>query len=140
MVLIALTFTFVPMNLMAGEKVEKMHSGPHDEWRVPKEAEQRSNPNAPTPDSITQGKDLFQKNCVLCHGPEGHGDGPAAAGLATKPSNLVETAAHHSAGNLAWKIENGRTPMPAWKGILSESQIWDLVNYIRNLGKHPGSH
>ena len=139
MVVISLAFTSIPMNLKALEKAEKVQPVAHDAWRVPKEAGERRNPTAPTPDSIARGKDMFQKHCVLCHGPEGHGDGPAAAGLSPKPSNLVEDAAHRSDGDIAWKIETGRAPMPAWKGILSESQIWDMLNYIRNLGKRPPS-
>jgi mono/diheme cytochrome c family protein len=49
-------------------------------------------------------------------------------------------AGQHPVGDLAWKIENGRGVMPAWKGILSESQIWDLVNYIKSLGREEHLH
>jgi mono/diheme cytochrome c family protein len=42
-------------------------------------------------------------------------------------------AGHHSDGDLAWKIGNGRGAMPAWKGVLTEREIWHLVNYIKNL-------
>ncbi len=44
-------------------------------------------------------------------------------------------AGQHPAGDLAWKIENGRGSMPAWKGILNESQIWDIVNFLKSLAK-----
>jgi mono/diheme cytochrome c family protein len=133
--LICLAFAFVSVSLQAHEKEEKKQSGGHDEWGVPKEAVERSNPLPSTPESVMQGKDLFQKHCVLCHGQSGLGDGPAAAGLKTKPSNLAEAAAHHSDGELAWKIETGLAPMPGWKGILTEEQTWDVVNYIRSLAK-----
>jgi mono/diheme cytochrome c family protein len=86
-----------------------------------------------TPESVSNGKDLLQKHCALRHGPSGQGDGPAAAGLKTKPSNPAEAAAHHTEGALAWKIETGRAPMPGWKGALTENQIWDVVNYIQSL-------
>jgi mono/diheme cytochrome c family protein len=42
-------------------------------------------------------------------------------------------AGMHTDGDIAWKIENGRGPMPAWKNILNHDQIWDLVNYIQSL-------
>jgi mono/diheme cytochrome c family protein len=42
-------------------------------------------------------------------------------------------AGHHPPGDLAWKIETGRRAMPAWKGILTKNEIWDLVNFIRAL-------
>jgi mono/diheme cytochrome c family protein len=135
MVLIFLAFTFVSMNLQANEKEGKKQSSGHDEWGVPKEAVERSNPLPSTPESVRQGKDLFQKHCVLCHGQSGLGDGPAAASLKPKPSNLVEAGAHHSEGELAWKIETGRAPMPGWKGTLTENQIWDVVNHIQSLAE-----
>ena len=30
--------------------------------------------------------------------------------------------------------------MPAWKGALSEHDIWGLVNFIQSLGEHPHSN
>ncbi len=33
--------------------------------------------------------------------------------------------------NLAYRIANGGEVMPAWKGVLSADEIWDLVNFIR---------
>jgi mono/diheme cytochrome c family protein len=51
-------------------------------------------------------------------------------------------AGQHSDGDFAWKIANGRGPMPAWKSVLQENQIWDLVNFIQTLGdkKPDASH
>ncbi len=135
MVMIFLAFAFVSTNLQAYEKEGKKQSGGYDEWGVPKEAVEQRNPVPSTPESVRQGKDLFQKHCVLCHGQSGHGDGPAAAGLKTKPPNLVEAGAHDPEGELAWKIETGRAPMPGWKGTLTQNQIWDVVSYIQSLAK-----
>lgn len=61
------------------------------------------------------------------------GDGPAAATLNPKPANLVAMSGGHPDGDFAWKIKNGRGAMPAWKSILKENQVWDLVNYIQAL-------
>lgn len=38
------------------------------------------------------GQSLYMENCAACHGDEGRGDGPAAAGLAQKPANLRQIA------------------------------------------------
>jgi len=108
-------------------------------WMAPEEAAKRRNPIAATHASIMRGRKLFQANCVSCHGAQGKGDGPAAAALNPKPADLTAMAGLHPDGDFAWKIANGRGPMPAWKGTLTENQIWDLVNFIQSL-KKPGVH
>ena len=75
----------------------------------------------------------YFKNCASCHGAKAMGDGPAAAALNPKPANLAMMAGMHPDGDFAWKISNGRGVMPAWKGTLSETEIWELVNYIKSL-------
>ncbi len=37
----------------------------------------------------TDGAVFFAENCAACHGSEGYGDGPMAAGLALSPTNLT---------------------------------------------------
>lgn len=131
---------------MGKEEGERMHPGMvpmrHDEhadmtehWMAPEEAAKRPNPVPADRSSIERGRSLYQTHCTVCHGPQGRGDGPAAAGLSPRPPDLAEMAALHPPGDLAWKIENGRGPMPGWKGILKEREIWDIVNFIKNLKK-----
>lgn len=70
-----------------------------------------------------------------CHGKTGAGDGPAGSALTPKPANFTDTNLMSKAtdGELFWKMSNGRGPMPAWKDQLSETQRWQLVNYLRTL-------
>ena len=79
--------------------------------------------------------EIFRTNCEMCHGAQGHGDGPAGGSLDPKPKNLA--LLQESAGDdyLYWRIHDGKpgTSMVAWKGILSEEQIWQLVSFIRTL-------
>jgi mono/diheme cytochrome c family protein len=90
-----------------------------------------------------KGKAKFQEVCAACHGELGKGDGPAAAGLPTKPRNLSDAA-------YMGKLKDqqifdtikkggqamGKSPlMPAWAGQLSDAQIRDLVAYIRTLSR-----
>lgn len=81
------------------------------------------------------GKVTFQSTCKSCHGEEGRGDGPASAALNPPPKNLVELKAQVDDDYLNWKISEGDlgTAMLAWKGVLTEEQIWELVAYIRTL-------
>jgi mono/diheme cytochrome c family protein len=103
-------------------------------WMAPAEAAGRRNPIPAERASLERGKKLFQANCVSCHDAQGRGDGPVAVSLNPKPADLTAMAGHHPDGDYAWKIANGRGAMPAWKGSLTENQIWDLVNFIQSLG------
>ncbi len=99
----------------------------------------KTNPHAGDSASATAGKQTFDSNCASCHGQGGKGDGPAAAGLEPKPANLAGEQASLKDDYIFWRIsEGGKVPpfssaMPAWKGKLSDDQIWQLVTYIHTL-------
>ena len=78
---------------------------------------------------------LFKTNCESCHGPQGHGDGPAGAALDPAPKNLAELQAMAGDDYLFWRISTGKegTSMVPWKGVLSDDQIWQVVAFIRTL-------
>jgi len=82
---------------------------------------------------VARGRQLYAQYCAVCHGKQGRGDGDLAKNLKTSPSDLVQRAGHHTDGDFAWKIANGRGDMPAFKDQLTEDQIWDLANFIQNL-------
>jgi mono/diheme cytochrome c family protein len=107
------------------------------DWRAPPAAANRPNPVAGNANATALGEKLYVANCLTCHGPTGHGDGPGAAALEKKPANLGarirETG--EKDGELFWKISEGRAPMVTWKTSLSETQRWELVNYIRTFAK-----
>jgi mono/diheme cytochrome c family protein len=86
-------------------------------------------------DAATAGAEVFATNCASCHGEKGYGDGPAGAALDPAPKNLVEVAALAGDDYLHWRINTGKegTAMIAWKGVLTDDQIWQVVAYIRTL-------
>ncbi len=100
---------------------------------VPPEALTLENPIPPTEESIAIGAKIFAERCVACHGEEGRGDGPAAAALDPPPSNLHAEHVHaQTDGSMFWTIKEGSpgTAMPAWEDVLTEEEIWHLVNFI----------
>lgn len=100
---------------------------------VPAEYAGLTNPLGP--DSAPAGADVFRTNCATCHGPQGHGDGPAGQSLEPHPRNLAELQAKAGDDYLFWRIREGKpgTSMVAWKGILTDEQIWQAVSFIRTL-------
>jgi mono/diheme cytochrome c family protein len=86
-------------------------------------------------DAATAGAELFKNNCVACHGKQGHGDGPAGAALNPPPKNLPELVSTVGDDYLFWRISAGKagTSMVAWKGVLTDEQIWQVVSFIHTL-------
>ena len=86
-------------------------------------------------DAAAAGAEVFRTNCEMCHGSRGLGDGPAGQSLEPKPGNLAEVQARAGDDYLFWRIHDGKpgTSMVAWKGILSDEQIWQAVAFIRTL-------
>lgn len=93
-------------------------------------------PIVPDRQSLARGEELYARQCALCHGRAGHGDGPAAKGLATPPANFLdlEHSGIYGPGEKYWIIGNGsgETGMPAFPQI-DLIDRWNLVNYIYDL-------
>src|SRR5688572_12685200 len=53
-------------------------------------------------DAAQAGADVFRTNCEMCHGPQGHGDGPAGASLEPKPGNLADVQTKAGDDYLFW--------------------------------------
>jgi mono/diheme cytochrome c family protein/uncharacterized membrane protein len=84
--------------------------------------------------SIERGKAVYEANCIQCHGAAGKGDGPAGVELAPTPADFTtQHAAMHLDSDFFYWIKNGKPPsaMPAFGGTLSDEQIWDVINYVR---------
>jgi mono/diheme cytochrome c family protein len=108
-----------------------------------------NNPVAATPESLANGKRLYDRLCAECHGPTGHGDGEtskklAAAGEPRAP-NLTDDKWDHGStdGEIFVDIRDGlgstMKGLNGRPGIGSED-IWHLVNYVSSLGNKNQDH
>ena len=117
-------FSFVSVNIQA------------DRWIAPKEAIAIKNPVKKIDRGVSavRGKKIFKTRCMICHGPKGKGDGPGGKALDPKPQNLtLPMVESQTDGELFWKVSNGRNAMIKWGPILSESERWDVINFVRTL-------
>lgn len=84
------------------------------------------------PESIEQGRVVYEENCMACHGESGEGDGAEAAELGSPPSPLTDLTYWSSISNQAvfdMLSDDGR--IPAHDFALPEDALWSVVDYIR---------
>lgn len=105
---------------------------------IPREAEQRRNPVAVTPDVLREGMEHFADHCAACHANDGSGHTEMGRGLYPRPPDLRQAGTQSlSDGALFYIIDNGVrfTGMPAWSHEADEGAdaTWHLVHFIRHL-------
>jgi mono/diheme cytochrome c family protein len=84
---------------------------------------------------LGRGKELYATHCESCHGADGKGGGPAAAGLNPPPADFTDAfhARYYSDAGRVRIIEKGSpgTAMAAFEGTLDDAQIVDVYAYVR---------
>jgi mono/diheme cytochrome c family protein len=89
-----------------------------------------------------QGKYLYRKYCVVCHGEEGKGDGFNAYNLDPKPRDFTDAKIMGSLTDekIIQTIAGGgrsvnRSPlMPSWGGRLEKEEMRYILAYVRWFG------
>lgn len=97
-----------------------------------------TNPVTRTAATSAAGAELFRVNCSMCHGSEGLGDGRVSAflvayGYISAPNLTADGVVAKSDGDVYGILTNGINVMPTFKNMLSPSDRWLLVDYIREL-------
>ncbi len=95
-----------------------------------------------SPDAAA-GKIVFEKHCHYCHGNKGLGNGPVGIAISPHPADFVhdDKRMKKTDKELFKSISEGvkrdiggeAMNMPSWKGILSETERWNVLAYIRQL-------
>ncbi len=103
-----------------------------EEWKAPFSADTLRNPLAKTENQLKGGRKIFENLCWTCHGLHGDGKGPAAAALPVKPADFSQHRVQgQTDGALFWKITNGRGNMASYRQVLTPTQRWQLVYFLR---------
>jgi predicted CXXCH cytochrome family protein len=103
---------------------------------VPAAMRAQVNPLGGDPADIAAGRDLFRQKCETCHAYDGSGKTEIGAGEYPRPPPLRSmNITAMPDGEVFYHIRNGirNTGMPAWS--MPDTQIWQLVAYLRNLPK-----
>jgi len=83
---------------------------------------------------VRRGEALYQANCGFCHAADGTGKNWIGTFMIPHPRDLTDTTAmaDMTPDRLTQVIKGGLpgTSMPAWGGVLSDSEIHSIVRYI----------
>jgi mono/diheme cytochrome c family protein len=100
---------------------------------------------------ISRGRGIHDAKCAMCHGADGSGNGPAAAGMMPKPPLLRDKkmVAEMSPSYWFWRVSEGGavepyksmdSAMPAWKDDLPVEDRWAVIAYQHTFSGHRGPH
>ncbi len=95
-----------------------------------------TNPLENTVEVLDEGKQIFIRECMVCHGDAGRGHGPYRDLLQPGPPDFGDGSyGDYTDSDYFWRISEGVpwTAMPAWKIHYSEEDRWKLVHYIRTM-------
>jgi len=155
-----------PTTMLLSYKNEKMKgadnieslTGPGSSMRVPPEgtvprnykpylydpndfntpAKELDNPLKPTKQVLERGQKQYNIYCAVCHGNQGHGDGPVSPRfsnippLAGKNSNVL----NWEDGRFFHIITVGRARMKPYAAQILPEDRWAIIHYIRLLQKN----
>jgi len=118
------------------------------EPRVPpdkiEEARVLVSPLPDSPDIVEKGKAIYEGKgtCFNCHGTSGRGDGPGGLSLNPSPRNFWHHGMwrHRTEGEIFWVIKHGSpgTGMIPFGGLLTDEEIWTVMQYERSFEKGRG--
>jgi hypothetical protein len=98
---------------------------------------------------VENGRRIYYRNCVFCHGDNMAGNGMFVHGLDPIPTNFHDTIAQLRETFLFWRISKGGpglpdeggpwdTAMPAWEKFLKEEEMWEAILFLYDFtGQRP---
>jgi len=130
-VMIAAIFALFAFAL--SDSAEAIHNG----WFAPDEVVGQKNPFPSDKGALAEGKKVYKKNCMKCHGPSGKGDGASAGSLQIELPDFSDKSItmEETDGAWFWKVRVGQFEMPPFQLALKDDQIWKAIIYVRSLAK-----
>jgi mono/diheme cytochrome c family protein len=130
------TFFAGSLLLVFALSLTSMFSYQQKPWVIDAKYKTMKNPVKADAASIAAGKTLWDKNCAMCHGKTGLGDGVKARTIDTPAGDFSKaTYQSMSDGEIFGKTKLGREDMPKYDGKITDEDIWNMVNFTRTLKK-----
>jgi len=102
-------------------------------WEVPADQAQKTAPALFTKEMQKSGQEVYLKNCKSCHGDPTQNN---MAKLNPLPKDLGSLeVSKQSDGSFHYKLQVGKGLMPSFKNTLSNTDIWNVISYIRTFHK-----
>jgi mono/diheme cytochrome c family protein len=80
------------------------------------------------------GKKIFSAKCVACHGQDGSANTPVGKSLKAADLRSPDIQKKSDA-DFYTQVEKGKGKMPPFGGALNQTQISDVIAYVRQMGK-----
>jgi len=91
------------------------------------------NPVHLTEKALARGKEVFQAQCLVCHGPKGKGDGPIIPKFPNPPSFSTKRVLALSDGAIFHVITRGSGLMAPHALQVVPRDRWNVVHYVKQL-------
>ncbi len=82
--------------------------------------------------AIAAGEPIYLRECAECHGEDGTGE---IRGTPDFTNPAVRGGLIENPGEPLCRVSEGLNRMPAYKDILTETEIWQVLTYIASLGE-----
>jgi mono/diheme cytochrome c family protein len=92
--------------------------------------------------AILNGERIYQRLCYHCHGRQGKGDNNAyMESIGHKPADHTDLATMQRLSDTEFflalrdgvKDKRGWLTMPPWASVLTPTEMWDVITYVRRL-------
>lgn len=82
---------------------------------------------------VARGLTGFESMCSHCHTPPGAKPTPVAKNLNPEPPEMQDMGKHLTPAYTFWAVKHGikMTGMPAWGGVHTDDELWDVVAAVQ---------
>jgi thiosulfate dehydrogenase len=106
---------------------------------VDRRAPEVHNPLQAADENLLAGMRTYQSNCASCHGDVQHHQALLADALYPRAPQFTQDPPDMPENQNFYIIQHGIrfSGMPAWKGALTEDQIWQLTAFLSHMDRLP---